>query len=538
MTSIELIYNAGFSWYSKGCSHVKGFAHVPGGQYLEGEVLLDYFNASTDFAGFKSRVSEANGMFSVIVSGEGKTWLAVDRIRSFPVFYYLSGESGMLISDSVDKIINSVGEWNMNEEARTEFLATGYITGSETLVKGISQVQAAEVIEIYSYDEIRVQQSIYSSYRTERVPNQAIGELEGEFNHVTNNVFQRLTGSLQGRTAVIALSGGYDSRYIVAMLKKLNYPEIICFSYGRKGNPDMLIAEKVAGILGLKFIPIVYTEEMIRNFPADKKFRDYVRFTSNKTSMFFMQEYFAIKYLSENSLIPEDSVFISGHSGDFFGGSQMIKHGLHDGNEPIRNTVRRLFNTKYIWKKPGGLVKKSMLDRIGRTMADKDIVPGALPYSVHEDWDLKEKLAKFLVNSCNVYAWFGYEYRLPLYDNELQDFFRDVPFEYKSGKKLYDKYLTEKVFDELDLNFEHELQPDEKTQRMARIKGKIKSILPDLLIPTTVSRQDPIFYCEITGLLSRDLANRGVDIGIRANRYNSLILRWYIEHLNDEITGT
>ena len=87
MTSVDLIYNTGFAWYSKGDSHVKGFAHLSDGKYLTGEILLDYFNSSPDLDGFNSRVSEANGMFSVIVSGEGFVRLGVDRMRSFPVFY-------------------------------------------------------------------------------------------------------------------------------------------------------------------------------------------------------------------------------------------------------------------------------------------------------------------------------------------------------------------------------------------------------------------------------------------------------------------
>jgi asparagine synthase (glutamine-hydrolysing) len=554
MTSVDLIYNTGFAWYSKGDSHVKGFAHLPDGKYLTGETLLDYFNSSPDLDGFNSRVSEANGMFSVIVSGEGFVRLGVDRMRSFPVFYSLPGKSGLQISDSVDKIISSTGEWKMNVPARDEFLATGYVTGNETLAEGIFQVQAAEIVEIKASDNPqgkRINSSVYSSYRRARtVPERpsvirsgrlfdaSIEELIEEFSRITNRVSERLVSSLGGRTAVIELSGGYDSRLVASMLKKHNYSQLICFSYGREGNPDMIRAEEVAERLGLKFIPIIYTGEMISGFQSDQEFLEYVRFSSNKTSMFFMQEYFAMKYLLDEGLIPSDAVFIPGHSGDFFGGSQLIKHGLHDGDEPVESTISRIFNTKYAWNKPAELVKKSMVDRIGRTLADRDIVTGAIPYTVHEDWDLKEKFAKFIVNSSNIFAWFGFEYRLPLYDYELQDFFRDLPYEYKFGKKLYDKFLTENIFNEFDLNFKNELQPDEKIQRKARLKGKIKSILPGSLIPTTVSRQDPIFYYEITDTLRQDLAGRGIDIRIQGNSYNSLIVQWYIKHLEAESAGS
>jgi asparagine synthase (glutamine-hydrolysing) len=362
-----------------------------------------------------------------------------------------------------------------------------------------------------------------------------VDDLENELERITGRLLERLVESLQGRPAAIALSGGYDSRFIAAMLKKAAYPDLACFSYGRHRNPDLLRAEEIAGRLGIKFIPVVYTDEMIRDFHLDEGFKQYIKFSSNHASMFFMQEYFAMKHIRENGLIPENAVIIPGHSGDFFGGSQLVKHGLHGGKEPLSGTVRRIYHTKYAWGQDRGKTRKSMLSRIQRTLREKDIVDCALPYSAHEDWDLKEKLAKFIVNSCNVYAWFGYEYRLPLYDYELQDFFRDVPFELKASKKLYDSFLRDYVFAGPGLNFESELQPGEAALIKARLKKKIRSMLPGSLIPVTVSRRDPIFYYEITRILRQDLQANGIGIKIRGNSYNSLIVQWYLEHLKGRL---
>ncbi|MFC2115912.1 asparagine synthase-related protein [Bacteroidota bacterium] len=549
MISLKLIYKAGFSWHSNGDCHVKGFVHTENRGYLSGDALLEYFNSCSDFEEFKNRVGIANGMFSVVLIRKGNAWLAVDRMRTFPLFYAnidsnaagpgKTEEKGTLISDSVDQIIDYMGGWTLNQDASTEFLASGYVTGTETLAEGISQVQAAEVVEILASDiagdaGLEFKRNFYSSYRTAQPFDGPVVKLEEELDGIIQKVFRRLLDSIQGRTAVIALSGGYDSRLIVAMLKKLEFPNVICFSYGRRGNPDMLRAEEVALKLGYEFIPIEHTDEMISGFLGDNRFYDYVRFSSNMVSMFFMQEYFAIRYLKDNELVPGDSVFIPGHSGDFFAGSQLIRHGLHNRKEKDGKTIKRLFEVKYELCKPGSFDNKTMLDRIKQSLHEKDSVEDALPYSIHEDWDLKEKLAKFIVNSCNIYAWYGYEYRLPLYDYELQDFFRDVPFELKANKRLYDNILRKRIFSDLDLNFPSELQPDEKTQQKARLKGKIKKILPGSLIPTTVSREDPIFYHEITRALQQDLGSKGITIKIRGNNYNSLIVQWYIEFLKAE----
>ena len=46
-------------------------------------------------------------------------------------------------------------------------------------------------------------------------------------------------------------------------------------------------------------------------------------YVSGLSSMFFMQEYFAVKYLKESHIIPDDSVFIPGFSGDVLAGSHL-----------------------------------------------------------------------------------------------------------------------------------------------------------------------------------------------------------------------
>ncbi len=266
MISLNLIYNAGFSWHFKGECHVKGFVHTQDKRYLNGETLLDYFQDCQDFREFRSRVAEANGMFSVVVIREGKAWLAVDRIRTFPLFYTYPETSfsgmprateeqhspsgagygpGIFVSDSVNQIIDSLGGWTMNQDASTEFQATGYVTGKETLAEGIFQVQAAELIEFKAQDTPgdkggQLRMELYSSYRSAETHDGSIRELEEVMDGITSRVFKRLLDSLKGRTAVVALSGGYDSRLIAAMLKKLEFPDVICFSYGRRGNPDML----------------------------------------------------------------------------------------------------------------------------------------------------------------------------------------------------------------------------------------------------------------------------------------------------------
>jgi asparagine synthase (glutamine-hydrolysing) len=533
MIKVELKYDQGFPWHSRDGCHVRGYVLAGKNQYLSGDSLVDYFLQADDYFDFIALLKAADGMFSVILVRDGKAYFAVDRIRALPLFYVISGTNS-IVSDAVDRIHEVRGSWELNQHASVEFLATGYVTGRETLSRDICQVQAAEAIYI---EPGKIHQRLYDTYQTSGAEQQSYTSLQRGLEGVTEKVFRRLAVSLQGRTAVIALSGGYDSRFIAAMLKRMAYPRVICFTYGREGNPDMVLSGKVAGILGFRWIPVTYTEELVEGYLQDEAFYDYIRYTSNWISMFFMQEYFALKYLKEHQLIPDDAVIIPGHSADFFAGSQFIKHGISAADESLRKISRRIWDIKYNLCKPPRDARRIMMARICRTLMEKRYIDHARSWSVYEDWDLKEKLAKFLVNSCNVYAWFGYEYRLPFYDVTFMDFFRDVPYAYKINKKLYDPFLVDGLFRQYGLNLPREIQPGAGVQRLARIKRKLKKILPEALLPSSPSRQDPIFYYEITRILRDDLAQKGIRTAIRGRSYNSLIVQWYIEYLKQLRTG-
>src|SRR5690606_5966945 len=69
-----------------------------------------------------------------------------------------------------------------------------------------------------------------------------------------------------------------------------------------------------------------------------------------------------------------------------------------------------------------------------------------------ENWNLKERQAKFIVNSCRMYEYFGYEYYLPLWDKELVSFFENVSFEQRLSQKLYIETLFKYYFNSMNVS--------------------------------------------------------------------------------------
>lgn len=314
------------------------------------------------------------------------------------------------------------------------------------------------------------------------------------------------------------------------MLKLNNYNNVICFTYGRKGNPEMVISKKVARALNYKWIFVEYTNSLINNFISDLIFSDYYRSMSNYSSLFFMQEYFAVKYLKENNLIPKNSIFVPGHSGDFIGGSQLNKYA--NKNTPVNKLPNDIYRKKYLMQKPPDKYRKFFTKKIEHFVFSKENTEHEnLSYSIFENWDFKEKIAKTIFNSARVYCFFDYESRFPFWDNELVDLSKHLPFEVKVYKMLYDDVLKNCFFEPCKVNFEQELQSNKTDYIKYRIKSRVKKYLPARFKEKFIRKNDTLCYYEISRILIKDMQQKNFKYWETYNSYNEILAQWYISKI-------
>ena len=136
--------------------------------------------------------------------------------------------------------------------------------------------------------------------------------------------------------------------------------------------------------------------------------------------------------------IAPDSVFVPGHSGDFLGRQphSAAVPRLRDGS-PSR--VRRRAAASALFAvglaagrapEPPRCVRSPGSRR--SSVASATSRPRGRP-TCFEQWDLRERQAKFICNSVRVYEHFGHPWRLPLFDHELMDFWARVPVRTAGG---------------------------------------------------------------------------------------------------------
>lgn len=425
---IKLVFGYGNKWFSEQGIFVKGFAFENNNILREEKDLINYFNKIDSFKDFENRIKLLNGQFSVIYYKNEQLYIAVDPCRNFPIFYKVGNED-VAISDSTEVLIND--NFKFSESAKEEFLEAGFVTNKFTLCEGVYQVQAGSIVHL---ENGKLQEKFYHHF-AEGFSFSTI--FKKNLEEIFDRISQRLFNLLNGRTAIVSLSGGYDSRLIACMLKKLAYKNVICYSYGIRSSEDVKISEITAKKLGFKWIFVPCDEDTMKGFPDSERFEEYYSYASNYVSGFFTQDYFAVKYLNKSKVIPHNSVFIAGHSGDMLSGSHLFK-GINKGN-----LSELLYKKHYTGNHTFSKFKTRIELGIHNLKAFENF----------DNWNLKERQAKFIINSCRVYEYFGYTYHLPLWDKELVSFFGNAKFEERLNQKIYIETIFEYYFKPMNIAF-------------------------------------------------------------------------------------
>lgn len=419
---------------------VTGTAFTKNGHMLSGEALMNYVASFDAVEDLVQNLSDLNGFYAFALKKGNSLIAAVDRIRSIPLFYGQRG-NGFFVSDSAEWVRSHVGDDQMDPLAKEEFLLCGYVTGPDTLFPGVKQIQAGEAI-IFSEDEegdYLVDPQRYFCYLPSMDSFESEEEIFHQFGDVLERVFKRLIDYADGCTIVAPLSGGYDSRLIVLMLKRLGYENILAFSYGKPGNKEAMVSKKVAEKLGIKWEFVPYSNEQWYEWYRSPEMKAFSEFAGNLASLPHIQDWPAVKLLKEEKRIPENAVFAPGHTvvlaiqinavEEIWGGKkgqnaflEMLRR-FHYNLRQCKSDIHELRNASYSTE---------------FQMDTKEQIA-----SVGDSWAWTERQSKFIGNSVRVYEFFGHNWWMPFWDREFVDYWSGISYENRLSKLFFKRYVND-----------------------------------------------------------------------------------------------
>jgi asparagine synthase (glutamine-hydrolysing) len=416
---------------------------------LQGADVVRLFSSAIedsqiDHESLKALLLALSGNFALALETPRYIFCTVDRVRSIPLFYAVSGDE-VIFSDDANHLRDRLNP-PFNEENGAEFLVTGYVTGPDTLFDGISQLQVGEYL-VYDKRDGTLATHFYHRFWHGNFFSDSGENLLDRLDEIFVRIFQRLIASTKGRQIVVPLSGGLDSRIIVAMLKRLGVEDVICFTYGKKGNREAEISRRVAEALGYQWYFVEYTEEKWYDCYHSDEMQRYMKYSGNLASIPHIQDFLAVKELKEEGMICENAVFVPGHSGDMLAGSWIPK----DYNQLQAYTFEKFLGESLkkhysLWKWDATELGPLFEGRIRKCVGDVSVHDNESCANAVELFNFDERQAKFIVNSVRVYEFSGFQWRIPLWDAELIDFFLRVPLLLRLKQVLYREYAVEKLF--------------------------------------------------------------------------------------------
>lgn len=395
---------------------------------------------SPDLKAVERELDSMEGCYGFLAESAGWVLAAVDKIRSFPIFYF-SSDNHFLVSNSARELRGSLRLEKVDQDSILELRMTTFVTGNRTIYDNLRQLRPGEML---FYDKKSGEYFLRRYYRFLSLDKFKYAEsnLLQDLELMTNCIFSRYVKKANGRPLLVPLSGGLDSRLVLCKLKELNCPNLFSFSYGVSGNHEAGLAKKVAKALGVPwhFEPVSRKDSMDYFWNGIR--REYFDFSDGLCSLPFSQDAVVLDLMRKRGTLPENAVIVNGQSGDFITGGHL--KGDVGNTMSMKEAIDVIINGHYnMWRH---LMTPENLDMAASRIRGVFAETGkwdeeAVPTSLLEYWEWQERQSKFVVNGQRAYDFFGLDWILPLWDREYLDYWQKIPLKLKVDQYLYKRYL-------------------------------------------------------------------------------------------------
>ena len=435
-------------WNRVGSAAARGRA-FDGDRLLTAASVAARFDDAVDAGGDSlDRVADAAaelaGFFGAVVTDGTAAYLVADGARSVPVYYAVDGS---VVSDRGHIVADAVGG-SRDPIAESEFLLTRYVTGGDTVWERVGSTTPGEVRRVGPGG---VDRRRYRSHWPH--PGAEPGDLD-TLRAGFETALDRLQVVADGRPVVVPLSGGHDSRLLAAGLVGRGH-EVIGFTFGRSGHPDVEVSREVAARLGIDWEFVPYSQAAWAEWYHGSAGRRYREAAFGGDALPFLAEWPAVHRLVEADRIPATALFCPGHTVATPG--ERLPRFEDDadnagGDDPIPPTlgglVEYVLDTHYaLWEWENETFRAVAAERIRQgLLGDRPpeaVSDPASAAAAYERWEWTGRMSTFTNGDLRVYDDCGLEWWLPLWDPAYVTAWGRLPAESRRGKSLHASLAAE-----------------------------------------------------------------------------------------------
>jgi asparagine synthase (glutamine-hydrolysing) len=375
-----------------------------------------------------------NGSFCLVISNMNshEVLIVTDMFGTRPIYYAF--QNGELIFSSHSRAILSYPSFpkELNEKTLVKFLMFGKIgiLGDETWFKGIKLMPPASILK---FDGINLDYLKYwdLEYHSELKEREAVDALTKRFVKAVNVRADNVSEGL-----CLMLSGGLDSRSVLAALNKRNLQKVTAVTFGTKGCDDITIAKMVTKKLGVKHLVIEYDpDELV------KYVKDIVYLTEGQDTV----NVAFIPYVAEKLRGMGFKYFLQGYMFDLLLGGSFLSKDIFNTKTfseltTILATKYMVFSLKEIKKLLDPKFHKyinSVLDEFYKLIENSK---GDSFANLSDYFAINTRVRRYTLMGSILYRYF-LEELLPTIDKDVIDIIRRIPPELRFNHYLYRKFI-------------------------------------------------------------------------------------------------
>jgi len=396
----------------------------------------------------KQLIKDMDDHFGIIVIYQNWSFAAVDCARTFPLFWKKT-KNKIVISPQA-KCIADKYESPIDKNQLLAFQMSGYCIDEGTLWKGIKNLNPGYFIFIKNIEDYSLGKHFL--YQPWSIINQPYYKYKEQLKVEIKKILKNLINKANGKTIVVPLSAGLDSRLVASGLKDLNYNKVKCFSYGLKNNYESNASKIIAKKLGYNWTFVEINQSKAKKYYLSKEYKNFISNKVDGCAATSIQGLYAIDELIKDKYISKEDIIVNGNSGDFITGGHVPKIldasiNSQDINLLCNEIIEAHYAKHYVlWDsllsdKNKNIIKTQLLLQIKKNMYN--INKNFMPQGIAEFLEYENRQAKFVNNAQRIYEAYDLKWYLPLWDKSFMEFWSNVPLKFKNNQKLYKDALNE-----------------------------------------------------------------------------------------------
>ncbi|NMA76143.1 MAG: hypothetical protein GX960_02615 [Actinomycetales bacterium] len=382
-------------------------------------------------------------LFCAVLITDDEILLLTDHLRSWPLFYAVRGDR-VHVGEDAFAVADALGGRQVAARSAAEFLHTGFTLGDRSLLEGVHQVPSGTTVRI---DRRNGTVSRHLERRLQLRPPgfEDTGSFTAAFAAALDAEMARLYERADGRVIALPLSAGLDSRLLAALLARDGYPHVQTFTYGLPDNAEARASARIAESLGLPWQQVSHTPQQLRRAWTDPSTRSFLREASAGASLPHIQDWYAMRRLTEEGVLPPGSIVIPGHTVVSSAKDEPLRHGrettaagivrcLEPWHFALRSRPRRAVHLPSVVEELRSFFTEVSLAGDRRSTMD----------AVRWFWQ-RERQAKYILNSMRGYEHVGLEWALPMHELSVWEVYERAPDEAIASREWY-RAMTEELY--------------------------------------------------------------------------------------------